>query len=467
MRKRISPGGMLYAFSVVFLLMDILFSFASLEIAYYVRFHILAPEILRPTRENYIVLSVMFTALTVYFFGIAGLYRPVPGKSRLDMMFGIVKSIVFSLGILLALSFFYRDYSYSRLITVMGMGFACVLISVERMIIVSVEGALLARGIGTSRLLVVGTGSGFKNIADKMSSNPHKGYHLIGYVEENPGKTLKDIPLLGTIDELEQVLVVQNIDVVVLVLDAAHHADVQDMVDLCDKRNVSCYLSPDTVGMIVGPRNYDDICGVPLIRVKGLRIKGINAFIKRAMDVVLTLIILIMVLPVILVISILIRIDSPGPIFYMQKRVGMDGRIFWMFKYRSMKTEAESGNGPAWSMTEDPRITRLGYYLRKFSIDEVPQLFNVLKGDMSLVGPRPERPYFVEQFEKGVPRYMERHKVKSGMTGWAQANGLRGDTSITERVQYDLYYIENWSIWFDIKIIILTIADIIREIKRK
>lgn len=458
---------MQYAFSAAFLILDILFSFAALEISYYVRFHILDPELARPTRENYIALSVIFTALTLYFFAIAGLYRPVPGKSRLDMIFGVVRGIVFSLGILMALSFFYRDFSYSRLITVMGMAIAALLISIERMILVSVEGALLGRGIGTSRLLVVGTGSGFKNIAEKMTANPHKGYELIGYIEENPGKTLRDIPLLGTIDEMEQILVVQNIDVVVLVLDASHHADVQDIVDLCDKRNVDCYLSPDTVGLIVGPREYQDICGVPLIMVKGLRIKGVNAFVKRLSDIIFTLIIMIFMLPVITVIAILVRLDSPGPIFYMQKRVGMDGKIFWMFKFRSMKTEAEAGNGPAWSMTEDPRVTRLGYYLRKFSIDEIPQLFNVIKGDMSLVGPRPERPYFVEQFEKGVPRYMERHKVKSGMTGWAQANGLRGDTSITERVQYDLYYIENWSLWFDIKIIILTIVDILRELRRK
>jgi len=167
-------------------------------------------------------------------------------------------------------------------------------------------------------------------------------------------------------------------------------------------------------------------------------------------------------------IALLIKIDSRGPVFYMQKRVGIDGKIFWMYKFRSMKTEVESEEGsPGWSRTSDPRVTKLGFYLRKLSIDELPQFINVLKGDMSLVGPRPERPYFVAQFEKGVPRYMERHKVKSGLTGWAQANGLRGDTSIAERVQYDLYYIENWSVWFDIKIMLLTFLEILAEFKRR
>jgi len=165
-----------------------------------------------------------------------------------------------------------------------------------------------------------------------------------------------------------------------------------------------------------------------------------------------------------MLIGIAIRLDSPGPVFYMQKRVGLDGRVFWMYKFRSMRTNVESSEGPGWSRDQDPRITRLGMILRKMSLDELPQIFNVLRGEMSLVGPRPERPYFVEQFEKDVPRYMQRHRAKAGMTGWAQVNGLRGDTSIEERVQYDLYYIENWSMGFDIKIMILTAVDILKEI---
>lgn len=467
MKKRVSPIGMRYAFSVVFLMVDVILSFAAMEGAYIIRFHMMDPEMARPTRENYIALSVMFTALSIYFMMISGLYRPAPGKSRIDMIFGVVRAVVFSLGILLALSFFYRDFSYSRLITVIGMGLAVVLICIGRMIVVSIEMSFLRRGIGSSRLLIVGTGSGFDNMAEKMASRPEHGYDLIGYLEENPGRRLQHIPLLGTLEEMEQTLVVQDIDVAALALDPEHHAEARDLVDLCDKRNVECYMLPDAVDMLVGPREYEEICGVPLIKVKGLRIKGFNAFLKRLMDIVLTLLITLLISPLLIFIIILIRIDSPGPIFYTQKRVGMNGKIFWMFKFRSMKTEAEAGGGPAWSQSQDPRVTKLGFYLRKFSIDELPQLINVLKGDMSLVGPRPERPYFVEQFEKGVPRYMERHKVKSGMTGWAQANGLRGDTSITERVRYDLYYIENWSVLFDIKIIILTIVDIINEIRRR
>jgi len=183
------------------------------------------------------------------------------------------------------------------------------------------------------------------------------------------------------------------------------------------------------------------------------------------MDIAISMPSLIALSPFFFLVAVLIRMDSPGPIFYMQKRVGMDGRVFWMFKFRTMKADAEAESGPGWSKEEDPRVTRLGDMLRKSSLDEVPQLINVLKGEMSLVGPRPERPFYVEKFEKGIPRYMERHKVKSGMSGWAQVNGLRGDTSISERLQYDLYYIENWSIWFDLKIVILTIFDILATVK--
>jgi len=467
MKRKISPSAFQYAFSIAFLVADLICCFASVEIAYIIRFDVISPDIPRPTKENYLAFATVFTLLTVYLMGITGQYRTSVGQSRIDVVFNTLKSITISLVLLLALSFFYRDFSYSRLITLIGMGLAWLLVSAERILLIGCQRSLLRKGLGINRLTLIGTGPGFRTITKRMTDRPEMGYELIGYIEEKQGIDLREAPLLGSLGEMEKILVMKDIDVVVVTLREEYHSEIKEIVDICDKREIACYLVPDMVEMFVGPRSYVDINGIPLISVRGLRIRGINAIIKRWMDIVLTLIILVPVLPVMFVVSVLIRLDSPGPLFYMQKRVGMDGKIFWMYKFRSMRTEAEGDDGPTWSQQEDPRVTRLGTILRKYSLDELPQFFNVLKGDMSLVGPRPERPYFVEQFEKGVPRYMERHKVKSGVTGWAQCNGLRGDTSIIERVQYDLYYIENWSVWFDLKIIILTVFDILSEFKRR
>ena len=466
-KRKVSPSVFRISFTVAFLLTDILMCFLAVEAAYIIRFDVLGPDLPRPTKENYLAFATVFTLFTVYLFGISGMYRTSVGQSRIDMVFHVLKSIIISLVILLALSFFYRDFSYSRLITIIGIGLAWVLVSGARMALVGVQRNLLRKGYGINRLAIIGTGPGFKTLASRMGNRPEMGYLLVGYIEEKAGQDLREARLLGALNETEKTLVLRSIDVVVITLKEEYHHEIKEIVDLCDKRGIHCYLVPDMVEMFVGPRSYVEINGVPLIYVKGLRIRGFNAALKRAMDIVVTLVLMIPVAPVMAFLATLVRLDSPGPIFYMQKRVGMDGRIFWMYKFRSMRTEAETEEGPAWSQTEDPRVTRLGYLLRKYSLDELPQFINVLRGDMSLVGPRPERPYFVEQFEKGVPRYMERHRVKSGMTGWAQCNGLRGDTSINERVQYDLYYIENWSIWFDFKIILLTMLDIIAEMKRK
>ena len=344
------------------------------------------------------------------------------------------------------------------------MLFGILLLGMERGLVLLLERALLRRGHGLKRLLLVGTGQHFRALTRAITERPDLGFAPCGYVEEGGAGKLAAIPLLGALDELESVMANHGVQQIIVTLTPEHQEAVSDIVDLCDRSGVDCLVSPNLQQMIVGAHHYDEIAGIPVIRIQGLRMRGLTAFAKRTLDLALGFLMLLILLPFMLLIALAVRLDSPGPVFYMQKRVGLDGRVFWMFKYRSMRSDAESSEGPAWSQNEDPRVTRLGMILRKMSIDELPQIFNVLRGEMSLVGPRPERPYFVEQFEKDVPRYMERHRVKAGMTGWAQVNGLRGDTSIEERVQYDLYYIENWSVWFDIKIIILTVVDILKEI---
>ncbi|MBC7262104.1 MAG: exopolysaccharide biosynthesis polyprenyl glycosylphosphotransferase [Chloroflexi bacterium] len=215
--------------------------------------------------------------------------------------------------------------------------------------------------------------------------------------------------------------------------------------------------------IIASEISIDDLNGLPLLTVRDVALRGWRLAVKRAMDIVVSAATLILLSPLMLLIALLIKLDSPGPVFYTQERMGLDAKPFQILKFRSMRVDAEQQTGPVWATRNDPRVTRLGAFIRRYSLDELPQFINVLLGDMSLVGPRPERPVFVEQFRQIVPRYMERHKEKAGITGWAQVNGLRGDTSIVERTKYDLWYIENWSLLLDIKILIKTFFNIFRD----
>jgi Undecaprenyl-phosphate glucose phosphotransferase len=243
---------------------------------------------------------------------------------------------------------------------------------------------------------------------------------------------------------------------VIIALPEASHDEILPLISDCRQERVTIKVFPDVFQIIASEVSVADLGGLPLLTVRDIALRGWKLTLKRAMDLLVSAVGLVLLSPFMLLLALLIKLDSKGPVFYTQERMGLDSVPFQMIKFRSMKVGAEDETGPVWATKEDPRCTRMGAFLRRFSLDELPQLINVLLGEMSLVGPRPERPIFVEQFKQLVPRYMERHQEKAGMTGWAQVNGLRGDTSIVERTKYDLYYIENWSILFDIKIILKT-----------
>jgi exopolysaccharide biosynthesis polyprenyl glycosylphosphotransferase len=228
-----------------------------------------------------------------------------------------------------------------------------------------------------------------------------------------------------------------------------------DLITLCQRGQVDIKIYPDMFAYMAGDLNVDDLGGTPLITVRDIALRGWRLSLKRGLDVIGSMIGLIFLSPLMLLTALMIRLESKGPVFYTQERMGLDGSPFHMVKFRTMRADAEV-DGPGWTVKDDPRVTRLGRWMRKTNWDEIPQLINVAVGEMSLVGPRPERPVYVLEFRAQIPRYMERHREKAGMTGWAQVNGLRGDTSISERTQYDLWYVENWSLWLDIKIIIRT-----------
>ncbi len=266
-------------------------------------------------------------------------------------------------------------------------------------------------------------------------------------------------PVLGRISDLPSLIDEHSIDEAIIALPEASHEEILTIISLCERGKVSIKVYPDVFQIMAAQVSIGDLGGLPLLTVRDVALRGWRLTLKRAVDLIGGAIGLVVLSPLMLLVAVLVKLDSQGPVFYTQVRMGLDARPFWMIKYRSMRTDAEAETGPVWATEDDPRRTRLGAFIRRFSIDEWPQFINVLLGEMSLVGPRPERPVFVEQFKRSIPRYMDRHREKSGLTGWAQVNGLRGDTSIAERTKYDLWYIENWSLLLDFKIILKTIFN--------
>jgi len=338
-----------------------------------------------------------------------------------------------------------------------------VYVTAARLLIRAVVGVLRRRGVATQRVVIVGAGSVGRRLNATIKDSPQLGYRVVGFIDNDESlREVDGVPVLGKAESLTDVLLRHRVDDVLIALPHAPHEEILDLVSRCEPARVNVRVFPDVFQIMASEVSVNDLNGVPLVTIRDVGLRGWKLTLKRAIDVLLSSVILVLTSPLLLLVAVLIRLDSPGPIFYLQERVGLDGKPFWCIKFRSMRADAEADTGPVWATISDPRRTRLGRILRRLSVDEMPQFINVLLGDMSIVGPRPERPAFVEQFSQEIPRYMERHREKAGITGWAQINGLRGDTSIEERTRYDLWYVENWSIWLDLKIILRTPFEVLR-----
>jgi exopolysaccharide biosynthesis polyprenyl glycosylphosphotransferase len=404
-----------------------------------------------------LILLQMVCVLAVMFF--SRMYHMV--RSRVDQFYAIFGAV--SIGSLMAValsSIFFKntdfevDYPRATMIYAWVLGIAFV--SFGRWVHQRIRTRMQVRGLGREQVLIVGTGDVARVVLQKIQWSPYLGYDVVGLVngEEGPPELL-GVPVLGGVDELPELIEKYDVDEVVIALPSASHEELIKLIALCQMhRKVSIKVFPDVFEIMAAGVTVDDLGGLPMLTVRDVALRGWNLTLKRAMDVLGAAAALILFAPLMLLIAILIKLDSPGPVFFVQERVGLDGLPFPMLKFRSMRRDAERIS--QWTVKDDPRRTRLGTLIRRISVDELPQLINVLVGEMSLVGPRAEQPRYVEEFQKRIPRYMERHREKAGLTGWAQINGLRGDTSIEERTKYDLWYIENWSIWLDFKIILRT-----------
>ena len=291
------------------------------------------------------------------------------------------------------------------------------------------------------------------------------GFEVAGFLDDDPGKagsSICGVPVLGTLRQAEDVLAAQRIDQVFITLPLEAHKKVLQLLDLMARECVEIKLVPDILQYATLTAALEDLDGTPVINLSQMPIQGWNSMVKRAVDLCIASAALVVLLPLFPLVAFAIWLEDRGSVFYRQERMGLDGRSFMILKFRSMRVNAEATSGPVWAIKDDPRRTYVGRLLRQWSLDELPQIWNVLTGDMSIIGPRPERPTFVREFKHKIPRYMLRHRVKSGITGWAQVHGWRGNTSIKKRIQYDLYYIQNWSLSLDFKILWMTVRHALR-----
>jgi Undecaprenyl-phosphate glucose phosphotransferase len=458
-------------FVVLVILGDLLLAALAFALAYVLRRMIPLPYpaegMLSFASYVPMILLHMLSLLGVFFF--ANLYD-LTRPSRVDEFSGIVvgSTIGTLMGVALdslILRGFVIGQDYSRVMIVYAWLLSILLIAMGRLLNDWLRRRLIRRGWGRRSVLIVGVGDVARMILQKVQWSPDLGYDAVGVItmQDQAIEDLVGVPVVGTATDLSRIIEERRVDEVIIALpeDTAHR-DILWLISQCERGRVTIRVYPDLFQIMAGAVSISEMGGLPLLTVRDIAQTGWRQTAKRAMDVAGATVGLVLISPLMMLIAALIKLESPGPVFYVQERMSLDARPFPIIKFRSMRTDAED-QGPGWTTEDDPRRTKIGAFLRKTNLDELPQFINVLLGDMSLVGPRPERPVYVEQFRRSIPRYMERHREKGGITGWAQVNGYRGDTSISERTKYDLWYIENWSLLLDVKILIRSTLQLFRS----
>lgn len=441
---------------------DVVMTSASWLLAYYIRFQTNLIPVTKgmPSFEMYWKLITPILVLWFLIFHICGLYRPRRGHSQADEFVSIFQAVTFGAIMLITFNFFYRQYSYSRLVFLYFWGVNIFAVGISRSLLADLIAYARSKGYNLRHIVIAGAGNLGQELARKAHTYTELGLNVIGFVDDDPkklDKVIEGAPVLGTLDHIQQIIQEKGVQQLFIALPMTAHQRILEILASVDQECVDVKFIPDLMQYMSLRVGVDELDGIPIVNLRETPIQGWNSVIKRGFDIVFSIFFLILSVPVMAVLAILIKLFSPGPILYKQKRMGLDGHVFYMYKFRSMRVGAEKRTGAVWAKKRDSRRTKLGTFMRCTSLDEFPQFVNVLKGDMSLVGPRPERPPFVLKFREKIPQYMLRHKVKSGITGWAQINGWRGNTSIEKRIEYDLYYIQNWSVAFDLKILIMTI----------
>lgn len=418
------------------------------------------PRGLYGSLQDYLQILIMLIPcylVSYYFFH---LYDPKRVKSRKSEIFNMLKANIVGILYCIAFLFFIHNGDWARLFIVIFVTLNFMLEVLFRFTTTTILRKIRRKGLNQKHILLIGYSRAAESYIDRLLAHPEWGFSIHGILDNHKplGHSYRDIHVIGRIDELEKMLQENDYDEIAITLGINHYESLEHIVAITEKSGVHTKFIPDYNNIIPTRPYTEDLDGLPVIHVRKVPLSNsFNRFLKRTFDIIGSLLLILLFSIPMAIVAAIIKLTSPGPLIFKQERVGLHNRPFKMFKFRSMEVQDASKEKQAWTVQNDPRVTPIGRFIRKTSLDELPQFFNVLRGDMSLVGPRPERPFFVEKFKEEIPRYMVKHQVRPGITGWAQVNGYRGDTSIRMRIDCDLYYIENWTFGLDIKILFLTI----------
>jgi Undecaprenyl-phosphate glucose phosphotransferase len=466
-----------------YIISDALLAMAAFVVAYLLRFETVIADVIpvtkgQPPFEQYVNMLPFVGLLVPIAFHVQGLYRLRRGRTRVDDFFAVFVGSILAVVLGLIGTLYYQVYhvppqlqgqgvyEISRPVWLLFLTVNVLVTYTSRELVREALERRWRAGIGLKRVLIAGAGDLGRLVADKLLEHRELGFKLVGFLDDRASGDhigYRGLPLLGTLAEGGDILRQERIDHLYVALPLDEHVKMLTLVEATSREGIDVHVVPDLLQFIALRARLENLDGVPIISLNDVPLRGVNSLLKRTIDVAISGAALTVLGIPLLIIAQIVRRTSSGAVFYKQERMGLDGRAFEVYKFRSMYEGAEDESGPVWARENDPRCTPVGRWLRRFDLDELPQLWNVLRGDMSIVGPRPERPYFVEQFKHRIPQYMLRHKVKAGITGWAQVNGWRGNTSLEKRIEYDLYYIENWSVGLDLKIMWLTVLKGIQK----
>jgi Undecaprenyl-phosphate glucose phosphotransferase len=440
---------------------DLAATYLALFLAYHLRFNVEIYPITKgvPPFEPYLALFPIITLIWPVVFYFRGLLQGRPQRSRVDEAFAVIVAVAVAMLVLNAGLAFYREFTFSRLVLGMFALLDVVFVVVGRILFWGVMARIWASSRHRRRALVAGAGELGRMVAEKLAQHRELGLDVVGFLDDDPGKVdarFAGFPVLGGLEQLEEITRQHDVDLLYVALPLGSQHKTVRLLKSAEPLLLAVRVVPDLLQYYALRAGVEDLDGIPVINLNQIPLAGWNTFLKRLMDLLFSGLAVLVLWPLMAVIALVIYLEDRGPVFYRQLRMGLDGKPFAILKFRTMIPNAEESTGPRFASPNDPRTTRVGVLLRRTSLDELPQLLNVVRGDMSLVGPRPERPEFVARFRQRYPEYMSRHRVRAGITGWAQVHDLRGQTSIRRRIAYDLYYIDNWSLALDFKIMWLT-----------
>lgn len=454
-------------FNRIHVFIDGLLVVLSYIAAYYIRFYVLSNRGLFHVEQSagfyplgvYAKYLLVLVPLYLFLYSLCNLYKPHRSHSRRLVGWSLLQANILGIMGLTLLLYLTKEINVSRKFIFVFFVLNIMLDMIFRSLLGRILNEIRKKGFNQKHILIVGYSRAAEGYIDRLIMNPQWGYHIYGILDDSMeiGTMYRGVKVLGTCEELQSVLNQNTLDEIVVTLSINEYAKLEHIVNICEKSGAHTKFVPDYHNIIPTIPVMEDMNGLPVINIRNVPLSnGFNKVIKRVVDIFGAIVAIILFSIPMLITALLVKITSKGPVIYSQVRVGLHNKPFKMYKFRSMIVQTETSEKKAWTTMNDNRVTKVGKFIRRTSIDELPQLFNVLIGNMSLVGPRPERPYFVEKFKEEIPRYMIKHQVRPGLTGWAQVNGFRGDTSIRKRIEHDLYYIENWTLGLDFKILFLT-----------